>query len=61
MRMGPQQQYNNQDRYVNDFFHLKHGLYRVKSSVLPKILDTNHFFLYLLSLIMCERVGENNC
>ena len=61
MRMGTQQQYNNQDSYVNELFHLKHGLYHVKSDVLPQHLDTNHFFLYLLSLIMCERVGKNNC
>ena len=36
MRMGTQQQYNNQDRYVNELSHLKHGLYHVKSGVLPK-------------------------
>ena len=39
-------------------FHLEHGLYWVQSGVLPKNLDTNYFFLYLLSLIMCERVGK---
>ena len=33
MRIGTQQQYNNQDRYVNELFHLKHGLYHVKSGV----------------------------
>ena len=36
MRMGTQQQYNNQDRYVNELFPLKHGLYHVKSGVSPK-------------------------
>ena len=36
MRMGTQQQYNNQDRCVNALFNLKHGLYHVKSGVLPK-------------------------
>ena len=62
MRMGTQQQlYNNQDRYVNEFvppraltllssshvYHLKH-------------LDTNYFFLDLLSLIIYGRVRKNN-
>ena len=41
-----------------NLFHLKHGLYRVKFGVLPKNSDTNYFFLYLLSLIMCERVEK---
>ena len=36
MRMGTQQQYNNQDRYVMNLSHLKHGLYCVQSGVLPK-------------------------
>ena len=36
MRMGTQQQYKNQDWYVNELFYLKHGLYHVKSGVLPK-------------------------
>ena len=57
MRMGTQQQHNNQDRYVNEVVPLEHGLYWVQSGVLPKNLDTNYSFLYLLSLIMCERVG----
>ena len=39
-------------------FHLEHGLYCVQSGVLPKNLDTNYFFLYLLSLIISERVGK---
>ena len=56
-RMGTQQ-YNNHDRYVMNLCHLNHGLYCVQSGVLPKYLDTNYFFLYLLSLIMCERVGK---
>ena len=41
-----------------NLFHLKHGLYCVQSGILPKNLDTNYFFLYLLSLIMCESVGK---
>ena len=41
-----------------NLFHLEHGLYWVQSGVLPKNLDTNYSFLYLLSLIMCERVGK---
>ena len=36
MRMGTQQQYNIQDRYVIYWFHLKHGPYCVQSGVLPK-------------------------
>ena len=44
-----------------NLFHLEHGLHCVQSGVLPKNLDTNYFFLYLLSLIMCELVGKNNC
>ena len=36
MRMGTEQQYNNQDRYVNELFHLEHGLYCVQSCELPK-------------------------
>ena len=61
MKMGTQQQHNNQDRYVNELvpprnmdstgfslvYYLKH-------------LDTNYSFLYLPSLIMCERVEKNN-
>ena len=35
MRMGTQQ-YNNQDRYVNEFVSPKNGLYHVKSGVSPK-------------------------
>ena len=35
MKMGTQQQHNNQDRYVMNLFHLEHGLYRVQSGVLP--------------------------
>ena len=37
MKMGTQQQHNNQDRYVNiNLIHLEHGLYWVQSGVLPK-------------------------
>ena len=37
-----------------------------ESTVFDKVyfkqnLDTNYSFLYLLSLIICERVGKNNC
>ena len=39
MKMGTQQQHNNQGRYVNNLFHLEHGLYWVQSGVLPKNLD----------------------
>ena len=44
-----------------NLFHLENGLYWVQSGVLPKNVDTNYSFLYLLSLIMCERVEKNNC
>ena len=58
MRIGTQQKYNNQDRYVNEFI-----LHRTWTTVFSlvcylKHLDTNYFFLYLLSLIMCERVEK---
>ena len=36
MKMGTQQQHNNQDRYVNELVPPKHGLYWVQSGVLPK-------------------------
>ena len=37
MKMGTQQQHNNQDRYVNEFVPpIEHGLYWVQSGVLPK-------------------------
>ena len=36
MKMGTQQQHNNQDRYVMNLFHLEHGLYWVQSGLLPK-------------------------
>ena len=58
MRMETQQQYNNQDRYAINLFHLEHGLNSVQSGLLPKKMDTNYFFLYQLSLKMCERVGK---
>ena len=61
MRMGTQQ-YSNQDSYVNEFVPPRTWtlLYSVWCITL-KNLDTNYSFLYLLSLIMCERVGKNNC
>ena len=60
MKMGTQQQHNNQDRYVNELvpprtWTLLSLVYYLKN------LDTNYSFLYLLSLIMCERVEKNNC
>ena len=36
MKMGTQQQHNNQDRYVNELVPPEHGLYWVQSAVLPK-------------------------
>ena len=36
MKMGTQQQHNNQDRYVNELVPPKYGLYWVQSGVLPK-------------------------
>ena len=55
MRMGTQQQYNNQDRYVKEFVPPR--LCSVWC-ITQTNLDTNHSFLYLLSLIMCERVEK---
>ena len=61
MKMGTQQQHNNQDRYVNELVPPRTWTLLVQYGVLPKSLDTNYSFLYLLSLIMCERVEKNNC
>ena len=36
IRMGTQQQYNNQDKYLLNLFHLKHGLDCLQSGELPK-------------------------
>ena len=36
MKMGTQQQHNNQDNIKMNLFHLEHGLYWVQSGVLPK-------------------------
>ena len=36
MKMGTQQQHNNQDSIKMNLFHLEHGLYWVQSGVLPK-------------------------
>ena len=61
MRMETKQ-YNNQDRHVNEFVPPR--TWTLLCSVwciTLKNLDTNYSFLYLLSLIMCERVGKNNC
>ena len=62
MRMGTQQQYNNQDSYVNEFVSTRTCTLLCSSQVYYlKNLETNYFFFYLLSLIMCERVGKINC
>ena len=50
-----------QDRCVKSCPTLK-----MKSTVFSKVyfqknLDANYFFLYLLGLIICERIGKNNC
>ena len=44
MKMGTQQQHNNQDRYEMNLFHLEHGLYWVQSGVLPKKFGHKLFF-----------------
>ena len=62
MKMGTQQQHNNQDRYVNELVPPR--TWTLLGSVWVyylKTVDINYSFLYLLSLIMCERVEKNNC
>ena len=49
--------YCDQDSCVTKLFNLENGLYCVQVRFLTK-LDTSYSFLYLLSLIMCESVGE---
>ena len=61
MKMGTQQQHNNQDRYVNDLVPPRTWTLLGSVVYYLKNLDTNYSFLYLLSLIMCERVEKNNC
>ena len=61
MKMGTQQQHNNQDRYVNELVPPKTWTTGFSLVFYLKHLDTNYSFLYLLSLIMCERVEKNNC
>ena len=56
MKMGTQQKHNNQDKYVNELVPARTW---TLLGVLPKKLDINYSFLYLLSLIMCERVEKN--
>ena len=59
MKTGTQQQHNNQDRYVNELVPPR--TWTLLGSVwciTLKNLDTNYSFLYLLSLIMCERVEK---
>ena len=59
MRMGTQQQYNNQDRHVNESAPTRNMDSSVFSLVYYlKNLDTNYSFNYLFSLIMCERVEK---
>ena len=61
MRMGTQQQYNNQDRYLNEFVPPRPWTLLCSVwSINLKNLRIDYSFLYLLSLIMCERVGKNN-
>ena len=61
MKMGTQQQHNNQDRYVNELVPPRTWTLLGSLVYNLKNLDTNYSFLYLLSLIMCERVEKNNC
>ena len=42
-------------------FYRGNGLYCVQSGVFLAKLDTDYSFLYLISLIICERGGKNNC
>ena len=39
-------------------FNLGNGLYCVRSGEFLTQLDTDYSFLYLLSLIMCEKAGK---
>ena len=58
MRMGTQQ-YSNQDRYVKE--SVAPRTWTLLCSVWCinlKNSDTNYSFLYLLSLIICERAGK---
>ena len=59
MKMGTQQQHNNKDRYVNELVPARTWDSTGFSLVnYLKNLDINYSFLYLLSLIMCERVEK---
>ena len=58
MKMGTQQQHNNQDRYVNELVPPRTWTTGFSLVYYLKNLDTNYSFLYLLSLIMCERVEK---
>ena len=60
MRMGAQEQHNNQDRYIYEAVPPRTWalLGSVWCITYLKHLDTNYSFLYLLSLIMCERVEK---
>ena len=62
MKMGTQQQHNNQDGYVYELVPPRTWTLLGFSLVYDlKNLDTNYSFLYLLSLIMCARVEKHNC
>ena len=52
----------DQDRYVMKLLNLEMDptVLRVKC-ISNKNLDTNYSFLYLLSLIIFESVGKNDC
>ena len=41
-----------------ELFNLKNGLYCLRSGVFLTNLDTDYSFFYLLSLILCERLGK---
>ena len=52
MKMGTQQQHNNQDRYVNELVPPRTDSTGFSLVYYLKNLDINYSFLYLLSLIM---------
>ena len=53
--------YYDQDRWVMKLFNLERTLLYSAQVYFTQNLDTYFSFLYLLSLIMCESVGKNNC
>ena len=50
--------YCDQDRCVNEVVQLENGLYCVQANVFLTKFGQNYSFIYLFSLIMCERVGQ---